>query len=366
MSFYRTQTLSLILLLTTLPCAFAQEFSLRKEKPDNVFFYHQWNLHGGYHLNDSKRRWQLADDVGAKTQATFEWYGKDQKTDQIGYTKLIRPKSWNVKFGIETDPEKTDKDTINAKVRLYGTGIKLHTKWDRTFLWLANKSIPYGHNPALDPHFGFLPNQSSEDIGISRDPGLFLQTPVNKDIDFSFALTLGKGDPYIKFDREKGEPHYFDYDGTWLLTSRLGSPSFKTSELGVTALAGKIHEGDLRLWRLGADWVYKFAEKAKMVHQLSGGKNRFQVQDVTVYNLLNNFEWFFASQWTLGMTHVLRHESPEHGDIHREGKLYATLSYALNRQTRLRLNTFTEYEDTLGDTDKSVLLQLCYGCGLVK
>lgn len=357
-------SIQLVLLFLFAHSAFAVEYSVRKVKPDNVFFYHQWNLQGGYDSSDPDSGWGLADQYGARTQATFEWLVKRQKPTQIGYTKFMSLKSFNFKFGLEVDPDNLKRDVLHTRLRLYGAGLKFHTKWDRTSLWLANKAIPYGHNPDLDPNFGFLPNQSSLDIGISRDPGVFFQMPLSVDWDLNVAATIGKGDPYVTSEKEDAD--YFEYDDTWLVSSRIGSPGFKVSEVGFTALAGTVDDGNMDLWRLGSDWAYKFAEKAKTVHQVSGGINTFHDGDVVVYNLLNNVEWFFASKWTLGVTHAARYESPDKGDSSFVGKVFGTLSYAMTRNSRLRLNTVAEYDDTVGDTDESVLLQLCYGCGLIK
>lgn len=71
-------------------------------------------------------------------------------------------------------------------------------------------------------------------------------------------------------------------------------------------------------------------------------------------------------KWTLGTTHSLHYEEP-YGDrlsVQTKGALFGTLSYAVRRDVRLRINLLAKYHNSTGDRDTGVTLQLCFGCGL--
>ncbi len=344
--------------------AFGQESSVRLEKPQNIFFYPQLNLHWGYDTNEPGDHLGLAD-LGARTQLALEWLVKDEAHQQRGFTKLIEPASWNMKFAVEIDPEEQDQEQFDVRLRLLDTWVKFATKWDRTHVWIGHKSIPYGHNPRLDPSFAFMPNQAGLDLGFGRDTGLFFKTPVTDDVDLEFSATLGKGDTW-------------DYHGGWLLTSRVGSPTFKIDEIGLFVLGGRVQrttgavtvDSDLTdVYRVGADWIHKHWELWKSVNQVSVGENRSdEADDGFVVNVLNSLEWYAHPKWTFGATHSLRYEEHYGGDSsgQTKGAFLGTISYGVRRDVRFRINPFVEYHDSTGGRDVGVLLQLCVGCGLIR
>ena len=352
-----------------------QEWKRRINKPEHQFFYYQLNVHGGYDSNEPGDGWGWSD-RGARTQMNFEWLIKDESHMQRGYTPLVSPSTWNFKFSLELDPDETDADDGRLRLRLLDTWIKLNTKWDRTHLWVGHRSYPYGHNPRLDPEFSFLPNQSGVDLGFGKDTGVFVKTPISEQLDLELSATAGgylSGDPFnIKYtsDGDFDFEEDLDYDGSWLLTNRIGSPTFKTNEFGIFALGGKLHnhsESLITTWRLGGDWVYKYRETWKAVNQISIGENERRADNWAVYNLLNSTEWFLNQKFRFGITHTLRYEDMNSdGDYPAIGTFLASLSYAINRDMRLRLNPFAEYLDSNESRDTGVLLQFCVGCGLKK
>ena len=357
---YQTLLLSCVLVATVS----GQESSVRLEKPQNIFFYPQLNLHGGYDTNEPGDHWGLAD-RGARTQLALEWFVKDEAHQQRGFTKLIEPASWNMKFAVEIEPEEHQQEQFDVRLRMLDTWVKFATKWDRTYLWFGHKSIPYGHNPRLDPGHAFMPNQAGLDLSFGRDTGLFVKTPVSNDLDLELSATLGKGDTW-------------DYHGGWLLTSRVGSPTFKINEVGLFVLGGEIQRtqasattnSDLTtVYRVGGDWIYKHRELWKAVNQFSVGENRSGgANDRFVLNILNSFEWYAHPKWTLGTTHSLRYEEPydNHSNGQTKGAFFGTLSYAVRRDVRLRVNPFAEYHNSTGDRNVGVMFQLCFGCGLIR
>lgn len=378
MSKIRTTILAqFLLLIGFLLCltASGQEWKRRIHKPDNDFFYYQLNLHGGYDANEPGDGWGFAD-RGPRTQINFEWFIKDEEHMQRSYTPLISPSTWSFKLSIELDPDEVDANDGRLKFRLADAWVRLNTKWDRTNLWIGHRQYPYGHNPKLDPDLAFLPNQSGVDLGFGKDTGIFLKTPISEKLDLELSATAGgylSGSPFIlhytddsDFDFEED----LDYNGSWLVTNRVGSPTFKANEFGVFALGGKLQNGDKSLmttWRIGGDWVHKHRESWKAVNQISLGENELSGDQWGVYNLLNSYEWFINQKFRFGLTHTLRYEDIRRDDDYpATGTLLATLSYAVSRDVRLRLNPFTEYLNSTDSRSTGVFLQFCIGCGLRK
>jgi hypothetical protein len=341
-----------------------QDTAIRLAKPQNVFFYPQVNIHGGYESGESRDRWGLAN-RGPQTQVAFELYQKAETRLQRGYTRSIEPLAWSVKWALELDPDEQGVNDAVLRPRLYDSWLELDTKWDRTSVWVGHKQIPYGHNPRVDPNHSFLPNQAALDLTFGRDTGLFFLTPVTSTVDVEISLTVGKGDTW-------------DYHGGWLCTARFGSPTFEASEIGVFALVGSIQETNGSITtsrtltdvvRLGSDWVYKVREQARIVNQISVGANRGGgTEDLVVANMLNSIEWFVRSRMTIGLTHALSVKDFDGSTLETEtrGILMASVSLAVDRDVRFRINPFVEYRDSTGKEDWGVLFQFCYGCGLTK
>ncbi len=354
--------------------ATAQDWKTRLERPDQSFFYYQLNASGGYDTREPGDSWGLAD-RGAPTQLTLEWFSKDGHAIQRGYTSWIAPSAWNVKLGFELDPAEREGGEPNYNLRLLDTWVRFDTRWDRTSFFLGNRSLPYGHNPRLDSEFTFLPNQAPVDLGFGRDLGFFFTTPVGPRLDLELAATAGGflAGPAVAAVHEPGSGYEVDdrvdYRGSWLVTTRLGRPTFEAREIGVFAVAGKTHAatGPLtEVARLGADWVVKRGEDWTAVQQVSVGRNRGdRLGDRDVFNLLNNVEVFLGPRWRIGATHTWRREDLDaQGAGDREiGTLFGSISFALGRDARVRLNPFAEYRDSTGKRDSGALVQLCVGCG---
>jgi hypothetical protein len=292
-------------------------------------------------------------------------YQKAETRLQRGYTRTIEPLAWSVKWALELDPDEQGVSDSVLRPRLYDSWLELDTKWDRTSLWVGHKQIPYGHNPRVDPNHSFLPNQAALDLSFGRDTGLFFLTPVTSTVDVEMSLTAGKGDTW-------------DYHGGWLFTARLGSPTFEASEIGVFSLIGSIQgtngsvttNGDLTdVVRLGSDWVYKVKEQARLVNQISIGANRGGgAEDLVVGNMLNSVEWFVRSRMTIGLTHAFTIKDFDGSTLETEtrGIVMGSLSLAVGRDVRFRMNPFAEYRNSKGKEEWGVLFQFCYGCGLTK
>ncbi len=94
---------------------------------------------------------------------------------QKGYIKLIDPVSYSVRLSILFTKTFQEKEQVRVKLKMLDTWIKFGTKWDRTSFWIGNKSIPYGHNPKLDPVSSFITNLIKMDVGFVQDISFFFK-----------------------------------------------------------------------------------------------------------------------------------------------------------------------------------------------
>lgn len=352
----------------------AQDWKTRLERPQQSFVFYQLNAAGGYDSAEDGDGWGLAD-RGPRTQLTLEWLSKDRDAIQRGYTAWISPSAWNLKLALELDPVEGAAEDIGFGLRLLDTWVQLSTRWDRTRFVLGHRSLPYGHNPSLDSQFSFLPNQASSDLGFGRDTGVYFSTPLAPRLDLEVALTAGGflSGPILVAEPQEGGGYELDdrlrYRGSWLVVSRLGRPSFERREIGVFVAAGSTHteSGPLTdLLRVGTDWVVKIGEDWTSTQQVSVGRNRNGSSgDRRTLDVLNRFEVFLGPRWRIGASHGYHREDPEDGsaETRETGTLRASFSYALTRDSRVRLNPFTEYLDSTGERSSGVLLQVCTGCG---
>ncbi len=359
------------LVLLAVPAA-GQEYRRRLAKPDDSFFYLQTALAGGYDSARPDDEWGIAG-RGPATQVSFEWFVKDESQMQRGYTPAVSPAAWNAKFALEARPQSGDPSQTDVGLRLLDTWVQLGTKWDRTSLALGHRSIPYGHNPRIDTDLSFLPNQAGADLGFGTDTGLFFRTPLSPRLDLELSATAGgtlSGLPVVLHQQEDddwsldGDLHYRD---TWLVTGRVGSPTFRRQELGLFAALGDLHAGtgpSTEVRRLGVDWLVKHRESWRVVNQVALGENRKAGVDFPVYNLLNGVEWFTGPRLRLGVTNTLRLEDLDTGADPLRGTLFGMVSILLARDARFRIHPFVEYLDETGERDEGLLLQVCTGCGL--
>lgn len=361
--------------VTLVPPASAQDLRTRLEKPAQRFFFYQINLAGGYDTREPGDHWDGAD-RGAPTQFALEWFGKSEAGLQRGFTPLVAPGSWGIKLAVEIDPAEIAGRDPNYSLRLLDTFLRFDTKWDRTSFTVGHRGIPYGRNPRLDTELVFLPNQAPGDLGFGRDTGLFFQTPVSAFADLEVALTAGGtlSGPLVVAQQDAASRYHsedrIDYRDSWLVSARVARPAFHRQEVGLFALAGETHTptGPLpEVSRVGVDWTVKGREDWTLTHQVSFGEtDGDRAGRRRVLNLLQNAEIYLASRWRAGLTHTYREEdfALAGSTTRKVGTLFGSVSYALTRDLRLRVNPFSEYHDSApGRHEHGVLFQICYGCG---
>ncbi len=367
-----------------LPITVLAQQSLKLNKQQTVFFYTQFNLHGGYVHDGLHNRIDFAN-RSPQNQVAFQLFSKDQNRLQQGYTRFIRPVSWKVRTSLVLDKTVTALGYGQADVdfKLLDTWVKFGTKWDRTSITVGNKSIPYGHNPKLDPVSSFMSNIIKTDLGFAQDVGVFVKTPVSPQHDLELSVTSGgvMSAPLLVCEdlvRSKKDPEAIDptvavnelsYEGTWLLTGRVGQPTYKKNEVGLIGVAGYIPSTFIdcdnnHIVRGGVDWVHKHNETFKVVNQVAVGKTISDLQGEFIsFNAHSNIDVFIKGTFIISASHTLNMINDPNSDTDfLNGTVGNSFTYRVSPHTRIRLNQYYTYVRN-DDATWGVLVQLVTGIG---
>lgn len=365
--------------LLTIPSA----GQIKLQKQTTSFWYLQGNLHAGL-INDlNGTRWDCAD-LGPRSQVSLQHFTKRQKNLQQGYIPLITLTSTRIRVAASYDRRLSFFGDRRADARLQLVDAYLHfnTKWDRTTLRVGYAPLLYGHHPTIDPLSTFMANLMSTDLGMTRDAGVFLKMPLSKSLDFDIAVTSGGwlNQPLVLCDelstpeqQVNGGPEWnfadFDYAGTYLVSGRIGSPSFKKMELAFVYAAGRVparvgNLGMSNILRGGGEFIYKYKSRLKWNSQITYGTSRHLVgRDYQSFNMKHQMEWFLWRRIALNTGYSLNyHTSFDDRDERVEEILTNSITYTLTPHTRIRLNQYVAFETISGER-YGFFLQLVTGIG---
>jgi hypothetical protein len=371
----------LVIALLTNLTSYGQN-AIKHSKQQTSFFYTLLNLHAGYVNDYDKGRFDLTNH-SPDNQLAFNLFSKNQNVLQKGYIKKFSLVSYNIRIStpFHKSIDSSGYHKGNLSLKILDTWAKFDTKWDRTSVWIGNKSIPYGHNPKLDPVSTFMTNITKMDIGFVQDLGVFVKTPVSKGLDLELSLTSGGflNKPLATYDHLIHEdpsqdlnPIFsfsdYSYQDTWLITSRVGTPTFKKNEFGVILASGNVisplnDQESIQINRLGGDWIYKYYEKLKWSNQLVLGYNHTSSNNSTSsihfqtgmdYYLLNNFFISTSFAYTNFMA----------SEMERKNYISATsFTYTFSPHTRLRLNQYFSSKSATDNKQWGIMLQFVTGFG---
>ncbi len=154
---------------------------------------------------------------------------------------------------------------------------------DRLMLRVGQFVIPFGANPILAPRQQFLLPVEATDLGLKWDWGLDLKGPVGE-FDWEVALTIGSGE-------DLRLPHFFSGSdrASYLITGRVGSPSYWDFQYGLSFLYGDLpaitgprllSDVAISRWRVGYDAFYKYGTYLMAGAQLTYGQDGFVEEEV--------------------------------------------------------------------------------------
>jgi hypothetical protein len=357
--------------------------ALKQKKQQTSFFYTQVNIHGGYIHDINGGRFDITNRA-PKNQVAFQLFSLNKRRLQKGYVRTLSLSSSKLRFSIPFDRtvNSSGQREANFRLQMLDTWLKFDTKWDRTTLWIGNKSIPYGHNPRLDPVSSFMTNMIKMDIGFVQDLGLFIKTPLSDKLDLELSITSGGMlnkpilvcDNLIKNEAQTIDPKFsfsnYAYNNTWLVTSHIGRPTYQKNELGLNIVSGRINNtlipNDLIfINRIGGDWIHKFQEKLKWSNQLTVGYSNSDAEgSLGSLHYQTSLELFLGKHFFFSTSYAFNFHQSMSSELYHFNYINAqSLTYSFSPHTRLRLNHYHAGILEAGEKRWGILLQLVVGFG---
>lgn len=370
----------LLVLLTQ--SAFAQS-SAKLKQQQTLFYYTQFNLHGGYLIKPGEHKLALPG-RGPENQIAFQLLSRNRRKIIRGYTPLISLDSWKARLSLGYKEKENSLGGRQgfAQLKIRDLWMRFSTRWDRTNITIGYRSIPFGHNPKLDPVSSFMSNIVVADLGVAQDMGIFFRTAASPKLDLELSLTSGGmfTRPLMQYggdlhsDPGSPKPEFsimdFRYRGTWLLTSRLGQQPFRKNEFGLMAVAGRtpcffIPNDYLTMIHAGGDWIYKYRELFRMTNQLVAGYNKTTFEGPFAdISLQNNIDIFLKGKVIISLSQSLNlNQSITSSTLYFSYLTANSLTYVVSPHTRIRLNQFFTARNYGGEQSLGFNLQFVTGIG---
>lgn len=180
---------------------------------DDSLFYNELNLIGGY---SDRNRW-IGKSSSLMNSIGFEDYRKfsNQYGDYI---------TTNLQARLSYDSSKNSKDAWGVEIHNAWLEYKLGYGYN---LKVGHFDSAFGLEPVLDTHGTVLQTLAMKNIGFKKDWGLALRGSLPK-FDYKVAFQLGSG---MSIQRK---------DGSFLFTTRIGSPLNEDFQYGVSLLYGEV------------------------------------------------------------------------------------------------------------------------------
>jgi len=178
-------------------------------------FYKEVNLIGGYSTRD---RW-----IGKSSEQENSIGFEDYRKFSSAYGDYLTT-DLQVRIGYDS--------TKNAE---HAWGLQIHNAWllyklgTGSKLRLGHFAPAFGLEPQVDTHGTILQTLADANIGFKQDWGVGWEGALSK-FDYKIALQLGSG------------MSIYRQDGSFLLTSRIGTPTTQNFQYGASLLYGKVLE----------------------------------------------------------------------------------------------------------------------------
>ncbi|WP_452596991.1 hypothetical protein [Pontimicrobium sp. MEBiC01747] len=360
-------------LLIGLQIAQSQQ-SLKRDKQQTKFHYLQTNFHYGY-INEGNIDYLDFSNVGPSNNITYQFLSKNQKQLQKGYVKNIAVNSFKARVSLQFNgglSEDNIRDDIFS-FKPQNIGVSFSTKWDRTSFFVGYGRVKFGHNPKIDPVSDFTANVTRNDIGFNQDLGVFFKSPISANLDGEIGVSIGGtvSKSLLTYNSTIGEFDYIhlDYNGTWLITGRIGSPMFKPFEYGIVGMSGRLDNGNnvtRQINRVGVDILKKIGESWKIGALAVTGNTLYSDNrsDEWNYNLQGNIEYYLKGNYIFNVSNgvLINNYKDDAIETGINGQLINSFSYVASPHTRFRLNHFVNYSKT-STADWGVTFQLITGFG---
>jgi hypothetical protein len=221
---------------------------------------------------------------------------------------------------------------------------------ERSQLRIGHFNIPFGLNPVMEPRGIFRLPLEAVDLGLKKDWGVSWQREVGtRDIEVGGFLASG------------GDLHW--RRGSFLLAGRLGTPTYKEFEYGLSALFAnlpptmantRMSSMAVRTARVGLDAIYLYGNYTIFKGELTAGSDDGR----TVAGALAAVDWIppGATRWVFALQSeaLKRNTAGEAMDFVR---VTAEATYSLGDLTVLRLDLVRQLESSMG-TSTDIFFQV--------
>ncbi len=176
----------------------------------------------------------------------------------------------------ELDPTEPTDDYDRYELMAQDFWVRFETPdADRLSMRVGQVTTPYGVNPVLAPRGRFLMPLEAHDVGFKWDWGGVLKGPLGL-YDWEVGATTGAG-------MQPHPPHFIYEDDAYMLTARLGAPTYWDFQYGLSGLFGKSPtlmldkrlSPPLSRWRAAVDVFYKLQFHTMFMGQAFVGQDGF-------------------------------------------------------------------------------------------
>ncbi|OFV87518.1 MAG: hypothetical protein A3J75_00850 [Acidobacteria bacterium RBG_16_68_9] len=244
---------------------------------------------------------------------------------------------------------------------------------DRLTLRVGQFVIPYGVNPIMAPRQRFLLPLEATDLGLKWDWGLNLKGPLGE-YDWEIAATIGSGEglhsPSLTSDSKR----------SYLLTGRLGTPTYWDLQYGLSFLLGDLpmvraakvfDPHSISRWRTGLDAIYKYGTYLMIGAQAAYGQDgyagdeRFVMisggETADVFGGIAWADWVVPRvqdlRLALQFESVIRDLSTSDSD---DTAAVVEIGYSILTSVTLMLDYRADVNRTMGEADHAIFLTFIY------
>lgn len=312
--------------------------------PEQNFFYKELNLIGGY---SDVEQW-LGRSQGLKNSAGFEFYKKFSNEYGDYLTTDLQ-----VRFAYDSLESHDDA----WEFQIHNAWLEYKLGYGRN-LKVGHFDPAFGLEPILDTHGTLLQTLAMKNIGFKKDWGVSLRGSVRK-FDYEIAAQLGSG---MSVHRR---------DGSFLLSSRIGTPTYETFQYGISLLYGEVlntrgmgtfpknelvSDNAISKKRAGIDGQYlygPFLFKGEIAYGKDDNKEVLGFLFEADYTLPNNQNWQLEAQFNSWINDL----GNSHSD---DSSLSLGASYKVSANTTLRANYNHDFNLAAGKEDDKFLVQFYY------
>jgi len=311
---------------------------------NEALFYKEVNLIGGYSDRD-------------------RWVGKSNDlTNSVGFEDY---RKFSNDYGDYLTTDLQMRLAYDSMANSHNAwGIQVHNAW---LLYKMNYAAKlrvghfdpaFGLEPLLDTHSTILQTLAMKDIGFNKDWGVGLEGTLPK-FDYKMALQLGSG---MGIRRK---------DGSFLFTSRVGTPTTENFQYGISFLWGRVLETeDMRTMpqdkllsdkavskkRVGLDSQYLFGSylfKGEVAYGENDSKKVLGYLGEVDYTMPRYQNW----EWELQFQSWINKLGESSSD---DSTLTLGTSYKLNQNTTLRAAFSHDFNIMGQKNENKILLQFYF------